>query len=90
MRRLCRPESSNMKVLMAIADDNRIKFRIVMRNVPEIGFRFTHTREKQKQRKCASWSDALIHIVLLKHRAFRCIFIYTENSLDTTSIRVHI
>lgn len=29
-----------MKVLMAIADDNRIKFRIVMRSVAEIGFRF--------------------------------------------------
>lgn len=36
-------EPSNMKamkVLMAIADDNRIKFQIVMRSVPEIGFRF--------------------------------------------------
>lgn len=45
------PETSNMKamnVLMAIADDNRIKFRIVMRNVPEIGFRFTHTPNEKK------------------------------------------
>lgn len=47
------PETSNMKamkVLMAIADDNRIKFRIVMRNVPEFGFRFTHTYPTKKRR----------------------------------------
>lgn len=37
-----------MKVLMAIPDDNRIKFRIVMRNVPEIGFRFTHIHTHKK------------------------------------------
>lgn len=53
MKRNC-PESSNMKamkVLMAIADDNRIKFRMVMRNVPEIGFRFTHTYTPNKKRR---------------------------------------
>lgn len=51
LKREC-PETSNtkaMKVLIAIADDNRIKFRIVMRNVPEIGFRFTHTHTQQKR-----------------------------------------
>lgn len=37
-----KPQSNNMKamkVLMAIADDNRIKFSMVMQSVPEIGFR---------------------------------------------------
>lgn len=89
------PESSNMKAMKVLmAMDNRIMLRMMMRNVPEIGFRFTHIPRKRSYDYFSSGARKMERKCELKQptgtdRSNRAFLLHLYLNIECFFIRFH-